>query len=99
MQQDNILSSYNALCAARAPWESWWNTLRHYVLPSRLHEEQSVPDASANALSDTTAVEACQKLAGGHMSYICPNNEMWFKWVSPTPQAADEAESWYARCS
>ena len=99
MQQDSILSSYNALCAARAPWESWWNTLRHYVLPSRLHEEQSVPDASANALSDTTAVEACQKLAGGHMSYICPNNEMWFKWVSPTPQAADEAESWYARCS
>lgn len=99
MQQDSILSSYNALCAARSPWESWWNTLRHYVLPSRLHEEQSVPDASANALSDTTAVEACQKLAGGHMSYICPNNEMWFKWVSPAPQAGDEAQSWYARCS
>ena len=101
MEHDSLLSTYNALRAARAPWEGWWDTLRHYVLPSRLHEEQSVPDAaqSANALGDTTAVEACQKLAGGHMSYICPSNEMWFKWTSAAPQASDEAESWYARCS
>ncbi len=100
MQQDQILSSYQALCAARSPWEGWWDTLRHYVLPSRLHEDESVPDAeNTHALGDTTAVEACQKLAGGHMSYICPGNEMWFKWSSPEPHAGDEADSWYAQCS
>lgn len=101
MQQDTILSSYQALCAARSPWEPWWDTLRRYVLPTRLHEEESVPDAAndSHALGDTTAVEACQKLAGGHMSYICPGNEMWFKWTCPDPQAGDEADSWYALCS
>ena len=36
---NTLLSTYNSLKAARAPWESWWDTLRHYVLPSRLHEE------------------------------------------------------------
>lgn len=101
MQQDTILSSYQALCAARSPWEPWWNTLRRYVLPAGLHEEESVPDAAndSHALGDTTAVEACQKLAGGHMAYICPGNEMWFKWACPNPQAGDEADSWYALCS
>lgn len=100
-ESDSILNSYNSLTAARAPWESWWETLRRYVLPSRLHEEQSVPDAaqSAHALVDTTAVEACQKLAGGHMSYICPGNEMWFKWTGPQMRSGDEADAWYARCS
>lgn len=100
MQQDSILTAYNALCAVRAPWEGWWDTLRHYVLPSRLHEEQEVPDASlSHGLGDTTAVEACQKLASGHMSYMTPSNELWFKWSSPDAHAGDEAESWYNRCS
>lgn len=101
MHDDSVLNAYNALCAARAPWEGWWDTLRHYVLPSRLHEGQSVPDAAEtpHALGDTTAVEACQKLASGHMSYLCPGNEMWFKWSSSEPQASDEADAWYARCS
>ncbi len=99
----DVLTSYRALCAARTPWESWWDTLREYVLPSRLQEETEgtqVPDAaSSRRLGDTTAVEACQKLAGGHMSYITPGHELWFKWSSPNPEAGDEAEAWYNRCS
>ncbi len=98
---ENILSSYNTLKAARAPWESWWSTLRDYVLPTRRDDEDSdTPDAeSMHRLVDTTAVEACQKLASGHMSYITPSHELWFKWSSPDPEAGDEAESWYNRCS
>ena len=96
-----ILADYHSLRAIRAPWESWWDTLRHYVLPSRLSDEQQVPDAHSDTarLGDTTAVEACQKLASGHMSYMTPSNELWFKWSSPDPAAGDEAESWYNRCS
>ncbi len=91
---------YRALCAARSPWEPWWEALRHYVLPSRLEEGEEVPDADAGGhLGDTTAVEACQKLASAHMSYMTPSNELWFKWSSPDPAAGDEAESWYNRCS
>lgn len=98
MQQ--ILTSYQTLKAARAPWEGWWDTLRHYVLPTRRHSEDRQPDeGDFAALSDTTAVEACQKLASGHMSYMTPSNELWFKWSSPDPDAGDEAESWYNRCS
>ncbi len=98
---NTLLSTYNTLKAARAPWESWWDTLRHYVLPSRRDEDDSATaDAdSRHQLGDTTAVEACQKLAGGHMSYITPSHELWFKWSSPSPDAGDEAESWYNRCS
>lgn len=97
-----ILQSYQSLKAARAPWESWWDTLRHYVLPDRQHADSGFDTAEAPAshqLSDTTAVEACQKLASGHMSYITPSNELWFKWSCPLPDAGDEAESWYNRCS
>lgn len=97
-----LLQSYRALCAARAPWESWWDTLREYVLPSRLQEPtgDAVPDAaSARRLGDTTAVEACQKLAGGHMSYITPGHEQWFKWSAPEPAGGDEVEAWYNQCS
>lgn len=100
MREDTILSAYNALRAERAPWEGWWDSLRHYILPSRLHGEQAVPDGGNGfSLGDTTVVEACQKLASGHMSYMTPSNELWFKWSSPEPDAGDEAESWYNRCS
>ena len=97
-----ILESYQSLKAERAPWEAWWDSLRHYVLPSRQHVENGsdIADApTARQLSDTTAVEACQKLASGHMSYITPSNELWFKWSCPLPDCGDEAESWYNRCS
>ncbi len=97
-----ILDSYQSLKAARAPWDSWWDALRHYVLPDRLHTETDADTADpppTHHLSDTTAVEACQKLASGHMSYMTPSNEQWFKWSCPLPDAGDEAESWYNRCS
>lgn len=95
-----LLNSYQALRAQRAPWDSWWDTLRRYVLPSRVPEGEYAPNTSSGSmLCDTTAVEACQKLASGHMSYMTPSNELWFKWSSPTPNAGDEAESWYNRCS
>lgn len=100
---DALIQEYQTLRAARAPWESWWETMREYVLPGRaqlLGGQDDVADAaSSRRLSDTTAVEACQKLAGGHMSYITPGHEMWFKWSSPDPAASDEEESWYNRCS
>ncbi len=97
---DSLLNAYHTLKAARAPWEGWWDTLRTYVLPSRRSEDDhDVADASSALLRDTTAVEACQKLASGHMSYITPGNELWFKWGSPDPESGDEAESWYNRCS
>ncbi len=97
-----LLQSYHSLKADRAPWDSWWDTLRHYVLPDRQPTDSGFDTAEAPAahqLSDTTAVEACQKLASGHMSYITPSNELWFKWSCPLPDAGDEAESWYNRCS
>lgn len=99
---NEILNSYHSLKAARAPWESWWEQLRHYVLPSRHHTDHDADTAEApgaHQLRDTTAVEACQKLASGHMSYITPSHELWFKWSCPLPDAGDEAESWYNRCS
>ncbi len=94
----SISSIYSALKSQRAPWESWWEELRHYVLPSRLEHEGHVPDSS-HRLYDTTAVEACQKLASAHMSYITPSHEMWFQWSSLDPDIGDEAESWYHQCS
>ena len=98
---DSLLSGYNALRARRSPWEGWWETLRHYVLPSRRQDDYDSPDdaGARHRLRDTTAVEACQKLASGHMSYMTPSNELWFKWESPHPDAGDEVQSWYNRCS
>ena len=104
MTDDTILSSYNAMRAARSPWESWWERLRQYVLPTRQQPgDEYLPaeehSSGRRSLADTTAVEACQKLAGAHMSYITPGNELWFKWTSPDPAAGDEAQSWYNTCS
>ncbi len=94
----SIMETYRKLSSQRTRWESWWDELRRFVLPSRLSEESEVPESNSQ-LYDTTAVEACQKLASGHMSYICPSNELWFKWESPDPNAGDEVQSWYAQCS
>ena len=58
MNEHPCITTYRTLCAARAPWEPWWETLRHYVMPSRLEEGREVPDADGRSLSDTTAVEA-----------------------------------------
>lgn len=102
MMTDPVLQSYQSLKAARAPWDSWWEQLRHYVLPGCRHTDagdDAADSPTAHQLRDTTAVEACQKLASGHMSYITPSHELWFKWSSPLPDAGDEAESWYNRCS
>ncbi len=99
MTMDSLIAEYRTLKAARAPWESWWETLRYCVLPSRQQDGEDVPSARSRELGDTTAVEACQKLASGHMSYMTPSSELWFKWSSPDPDAGDEAESWYNRCS
>ncbi len=97
-QKNNILASYQALCSMRSPWEGWWDELRRYVVPSRMDKDRTVPSEGRD-LYDTTAVESCQKLASGHMSYICPSNEVWFKWASPDSDPSDEAQSWYAQCS
>ena len=98
MNAEDTLRTYHALCAARRPWEGWWSTLRRYVLPDRREtEEGSAP--GTRRLADTTAVEACQKLAGAHLSYLTPCNELWFKWGSPQHDAGDEAEAWYNTCS
>ena len=36
-------SVYKSLAAQRAPWETWWDRLRDYVLPRRLNREGDVP--------------------------------------------------------
>lgn len=103
MSDDSVQTIYHNLRAARVPWEGWWERLRHYVLPGRPQsgDEMSPSDepSGQRRLSDTTAVEACQKLASAHMSYMTPSHELWFKWESPVPSAGDEAQSWYNRCS
>ncbi len=95
-------SVYKSLAAQRAPWETWWDRLRDYVLPRRLNREGevSLPNRDAmDRMTDTTAVEACQKLASGHMSYITPSHDVWFKWSAPDDRGGDEAEAWYNQCS
>ena len=38
-----------------------------------VYKRQSLPNRDAmDRMTDTTAVEACQKLARGHMSYLTP---------------------------
>lgn len=70
--------------------------------PRRLNREGevSLPNRDAmDRMTDTTAVEACQKLASGHMSYITPSHDVWFKWSAPDDRGGDEAEAWYNQCS
>ncbi|MEG1507556.1 MAG: portal protein [Akkermansia sp.] len=99
---NQVMATYNSLKSQRAPWESWWDHLREYVLPRRIGDtkKMTLPQGEAfDRLYDTTAVEACQKLASGHMSYITPSHEVWFKWSAPDDDGGDEAEAWYNQCS
>lgn len=100
MDIEPILSIYSSLREQRGPWESWWESLRKHVLPRREgYSDDPAPSGGKFRLYDTTAVEACQKLASGHMSYMTPSHELWFKWSSPDQEPSDEAESWYNTCS
>lgn len=50
-------SVYKSLAAQRAPWETWWDRLRDYVLPRRLNREGDVSLPSRDAMgrmTDTT---------------------------------------------
>lgn len=68
--------------------------------PPESGREVSLPNRDAmDRMTDTTAVEACQKLASGHMSYITPSHDVWFKWSAPDDRGGDEAEAWYNQCS
>ncbi len=96
------MSTYSSLIEQRASWDSWWDRLRECVLPRRAGDycDVSLPDSGEfDRLYDTTAIESCQKLAGGHMSYITPSHEVWFKWSPGGDCKSDEAESWYNECS
>lgn len=98
-----LLRIYRSLKSQREPWDSWWRSLRRYVLPNRpsstdIFQNQQFPQ-DAEELLDTTAVESCQKLASAHMSYITPSHDVWFKWSAPDHLGGDEAESWYNTCS
>ncbi len=98
----DLLGVHRALTVQRAAWDPWWDKLRDFVLPRRLNkgERDLQPDVYAtDRLSDTTAIEACQKLASGHMSYITPSHDVWFKWSAPDDEGGDEAEAWYNQCS
>lgn len=106
MNSNLILASYESLKRERASWESWWQTLRHYVLPRRVQpnsglDPRSGPDSdNFDNLYDTTAIEACQRLASGHISYITPGHEIWFKWSAPDDLSdLDHVESWYNKAS
>ena len=101
---DRAMGTYRSLQSQRVQWESWWDSLRGYVLPRRIGEtgygKPSIPNGSEfDRIYDTTAVESCQKLASGHMSYITPSHELWFQWGSPDEEGGDEAEAWYNKCS
>lgn len=106
MNSDIILSTYAGLKAERESWEGWWQTLRHYVLPRRVQPEagrdvRHGPESdNFDNLYDTTAIEACQRLASGHISYITPGHEVWFKWSAPEEfDGLDHVEAWYNRAS
>lgn len=103
---ETLLATYNSLKAERSSWDSWWQTLRHYVLPRRVQPESArisgqIPeDGNFDHIYDTTAIEACQKLASGHISYITPGHEIWFKWSAPYEfEGMDHIESWYNHAS
>lgn len=103
---ETLLATYNSLKAERSSWDSWWQTLRHYVLPRRVQPEatripgQIPEDGNFDHIYDTTAIEACQKLASGHISYITPGHEVWFKWSAPYEfEGMDHIESWYNHAS
>ena len=43
-------SVYKSLAAQRAPWETWWDRLRDYVLPRRLNREGEVSLPNRDAM-------------------------------------------------
>ena len=107
MDTQTLLATYSTLKSDRSSWDSWWEKLRHYVLPRRVASSghsfvrpQETPSQPLEQLYDTTAIDACQKLASGHISYITPGHEVWFRWAAPVEWSENDAvESWFARAS
>lgn len=106
MKAETLLATYNNLKTERSSWDHWWETLRHYVLPRRVQPNtpqssgQVPEDGNFDHIYDTTAIESCQKLASGHISYITPGHEVWFKWSAPYEyEGKDHIESWYNKAS
>lgn len=52
-------SVYKSLAAQRAPWETWWDRLRDYVLPRRLNREGEVSLPNRDAMDRMTGYYGC----------------------------------------
>lgn len=97
-----ILSCWSAMVGERSPWDSLWQEAADFSLPRKgtINRNENGPGRnSANALYDTTAIEACGILASGHSAAITPMGSAWFSWEAPEEVKSDEADAWYNMAS
>lgn len=98
-----ILSRWSGMIADRSAWDNVWQEVADFAMPRKgnITRQQSPgnSDNPANALYDTTAIDAAATLAAGHSSAITPAGTQWFAWEAPDEIKSDEADSWYASAS
>lgn len=89
---NEVVRAYDAMLADRTQCEGLWNFVRKFVLRSRA-------EVAADDIRDSTAVSACQGLAGIEAEYMTPASSIWFSFDPPHGLAkVSGVKEWYAEC-
>lgn len=93
-----LARQWQAMKAARQPFESLWEDVSSYVIPrkSAITSTRTPGLDREQRLFDGTAVLACQKLAGGFVSWLTPAGVPWFSFEPPRGTQGDRACQWCA---
>ena len=99
----SVLKSVDGLEMTMKQWVPVWDKLARRIMPRRVVEmssknEASIPNQSDWSSFSPRACNALQKLAAGHLAFITPINQIWYKYASDIAEK-ERVDEWYSRCS
>jgi len=89
--------------SARAPWDSWWQSIKEVVDPQNAYITRTaigIPADDMVRIHDTTVIESAEGLANMMTAQLTPAGQQFLIWTPTFEFDRDEQViEWYAECS
>lgn len=99
MDAKDIIDREERLASRRSAWDSHWQDVLDYTLPSRGDVTGERPDGAKRTekLFDGTAPDSCELLAATLSSSMTPTADRWFEHEAEGLEDDDEPREWLER--
>jgi len=99
---DWLIQRDERMASDAASWYSFYQDVANYVMPRKAEilTKTTTPNFDkTQRIFDSTAVQANQVLANGHLSWMTPHETPWFSFDPPPQVAGDKSKSWFKWCT